>query len=263
MRLSVPGRTPLTTARCLLVLSALAYLPALRAQEFIEGPSTIALYGPTAFPSGRHAFQDVYCVELPQHERIRSISEGLLGNGGISYFRAVYPEDLVSAYVVTSTLPADLDERSDFDAQLHREQQNATVVNTASGSERYRVQVRAGHPQPVLEVAITNIGEARDNTPFPIARPIYAEADTPPHTRSVHRIFVRGRNRFEVALLGQPAAPDAAGFATLERRLDELADQITESVQRCRLLPSDYSSSAIDPVTRALPIDLYPETSAP
>lgn len=239
MRSTVHGRTPLTTtARCLLALSALAYLPALQAQEFIEGPNTIALYGPTAFPGGWHAFQDVYCVQFPQHERIRSISEGLLGNGGISYFRVVYPEDRPSAYVVTSTLPADLDERSDFDAQLRREQQNATLVNAASSSERYRVRIRPGHPQPVLEVAITNIGEALDNTPFPIARPLYTEADAPPHTRSAHRIFVRGRNRLEVAVLGQPAAPDATGFATLERRLDELADQLTRSIQQCDLTQS-------------------------
>jgi len=233
MRLSVHGRTLLTTASGLLALSALAHLPASQAQEFVEGPNTIELYGPTAFPGGRHAFQDVYCVQLPQHERIRSISEGLLGNGGISYFRAVYPEDRLSAYIVTSTLPADLSESSDFDEHIRSEQRNAAAVNAASRTERYRVQVRPGHPQPVLEVAIVNIGEALDGTPFPVARPLYAEVDTPPHTRSAHRIFVRGSNRFEIATLGVPAAPDSAGFAALERKLDELADQVTRSIQQC------------------------------
>lgn len=236
MRFSVHGRTPFTTtARCLLALSVLAYLPASRAQEFVEGPNTIQLFGPTGLPTGRYAFQDVYCVQFPQHERIRSVTEGLLGNGGISYYRAVYPDEKLAAHIVTSALPADLDERTDFDAQLRREQQNATNVNAASSTERYRVRVRPGHPQPVMEVTIANIGEALDNTPFPVARPLHAEADTPSHSRSAHRIFVRGRNRFEVALLGVPATPDAAGFATLERRLDELADQLTRSIQQCDL----------------------------
>ena len=245
MRLSVHGRALFTaTASCLLAVSALGYLPTLRAQEFTQGPNTIELYGPTAFPGGRYAFQDVYCVQFPQHERIRSISEGLLGNGGISYYRAVYPDERLAAHIVTSTLPADLDERSDFEAQLHREQQNATIANAASDGERYRVRVRPGHPQPVLEVAITNIGEALDNTPFPIARPLYAEADTPPHTRSAHRVFVRGKNRFEIAILGQPAAPDAAGFARLERRMDELADQLTHSIQQCDITRSSAAPHA-------------------
>lgn len=219
---------------CIVALALALPIAPVLAQRFVVGPTTIEVLGPTAFRGNMRTFLDVYCVELPQPERIRSFSEGLLGdNGAISYYRAHYPDERLSAYIVTSTLPDDLDEHSDFDAQVRRERQNAANVNAASGTERYRVRVRPGHPQPVVEVAIANIGEDDGNTPFPIARSLYVEVDTPPHTRSAHRLFARGRNRYEVATLGVPAAPDAAGFAALERRLDELADQLTRSIQQC------------------------------
>jgi hypothetical protein len=258
MRLSVHGRTPLTTATCLLALSALAYLPVSQAQEFSEGPINMKIEGALRW-NGLHAFQDVYCLRFPDAGQVSNLVEGLLANDGISYFRATYEQARMKAYVVTSTLPKSRGEDEEFEAQLRSEQDNAARVNAATGQERYRVTPQHGPLQRVLASRIAGIEEYDHTGRFPVALPLLANGATPfPH--SAHRLFVRNGQRIEVAVLGTTPQPDAPGaMAQLDRQLAALADRITESVQRCRSLPKGYSSFAQDPAARALPTDLYQE----
>jgi len=262
MRLLVHGRTLRGAVRCLAVLFALTYLPVSNAQEFSSG-----LFN-QKFPrdrpwNGLFAFQDVYCLRFPDPQGVSETTQGLLANDAISYFRAVYTEARMEAFVVTSTVPKDRTATDEFDRLLRNEQDNAARVNVATGRDRYRVVSRSGPLQPVIAAGITGIDEYDGGSGrFPIARPLLANDAAPPYPHSAHRIFVRDGNRLEVAVLGdaaQPASPDA--ITQLDRRLDILVDRITDSIQHCRSLPADYSSFAMDPATRALPIDQYPEPS--
>jgi len=262
MRLLVHGRTLLTTARCLLALSALAYLPAPRAQEFSEGPLNMKIEGALRW-NGLHAFQDVYCLRFPDAEDVSNTVEGLLANDGISYFRVTYEQTQMKAYVVTSTLPKGRSEDEEFLRLVRSEQDDADRVNASVGRERYFVTAKRGALHPVVVVRIAGIAEYDRNGRFPVARPLLAN-DVTPFPHSTHRFFARNGNRIEVAVLGEAAQPDAPGAMTeLDRKLDALADRITESIQRCRSLPAGYSSFAQDPATRALPIDKYSEATAP
>lgn len=262
MRLLVHGRTLLNIARCLLALSALAYLPALRAQEFSEGPLNMKIEGALRW-NGLYAFQDVYCLRFPDAEEVSSTVGGLLANDTISYFRATYQQAQVKAYIVTSTLPKGRSEDEEFLRLVRSELDDADRVNAAAGKDRYFVTAQRGPLHPVVVVRIAGITENDPNGRFPVARPLLAN-DVTPFPHSTHRFFVRNGNRFEVAVLGEAAQPNAPGAMTeLDRKIDALADRITESVQRCRSLPSDYSSFAQDPAAHALPTDLYPEPDAP
>ena len=169
----------------------------------------------------------------------------------------------MKAYIVTSTLPKGRSEDEEFLRLARSEQDDADRVNAAAGQERYFVTAQRGALQPVLVVRIAGIREYDQSGRFPVARPLLAN-DVTPFPHSTHRFFARNGNRIEVAVLGEAAQPDAPGAMTeLDRKLDALADRIVDSIQRCRSLPADYSSFAQDPVTRALPIDQYSETTAP
>lgn len=213
--------------------------------------------------NGLYAFQDVYCVRFPDAGEVSNTIEGLLQNDTISYFRTTYDQAQLKAYIVTSTLPAGRDANEEFLRLARLEQDGADRVNAAAGQDRYYVTAKRGPLQPVLVVRIAGIDEYDQSGRFPIARPLLANDATPfPH--STHRFFVRNGNRFEVAVLGEAAQPDAPGAMTeLDRKMDALADRITDSVQRCRSLPADYSPFAQDPATRALPTDQYLEPKAP
>ncbi|GAB3346541.1 hypothetical protein [Lysobacter tyrosinilyticus] len=264
MRLLVHGKTLGGVFRCAVVLVTLACLPAAYGQEFSQGPLNQEFLRGRPW-NGLYAFQDVYCLRFPDAGGVSATTEGLLANDGISYFRAVYEEEQIEAFVVSSMVPKDRTAADEFDRLLRNEKDNAARVNASTGRDRYQVNSRIGSLQPLIAVSIAGIDEYDGGTGrFPIARPLLANDTAPPYPHSAHRIFVRDGNRFEVAVLGiapKPDAPEAA--AQLERRLDLLADRITKSVQRCRSLPADYSPFAADPATRALPIDQYPDPSAP
>ncbi len=260
MRSTVHGRT-LLTASGVLALSLLALPSAPHAQAFSHGPLNATIEGGIRW-NGLHAFQDVYCVRFPRADDVHNMVEGLLQGDTISYFRATYERARVKAYVVTSTLPEGRDENDEFLRLARFQQDNADRVNAFVGRERYRVSTKRGPVHPVLVVRVAGIDEYdASGGRFPIAMPLVADHATPfPH--STHRFFVRNGNRFEVAVLGEvaPVAADGA-LAEPDSRLEALADRITESVQRCRSLPWDYSQFAFDPATRALPTDLYPEAT--
>jgi hypothetical protein len=172
MRLSVHGRTLLTTARCLLALSALAYLPASRAQDFSEGPLNMKIEGALRW-NGLYAFQDVYCVRFPDAENVSGTIEGLLANDGISYFRANYEQAQVKAYIVTSTLPRGRSEEEEFQLQLRSAQDNAARVNAMTGQERYRVTAQRGPLHPVIATRIAGIEEYDRTGRFPVSLPCW------------------------------------------------------------------------------------------
>lgn len=264
MRLKVRGKTPAGVLRSTLLLFTLIHLPFAFGQEFSQGPLNQEFLRGRPW-NGLYAFQNVYCLRFPDAQGVSSTTEGLLANDGISYFRAVYEEQEIKAFVVSSMVPKDRTATDEFDRLLRDEKDNAARVNAMTGRDRYQVTSNTSSAQPTIVVRIAGIDEYDGGTGrFPIARPLLANDAAPPYPHSAHRIFVRDDNRFEVAVLGiatQSNTPDAN--ARLDRRLSLLADKITASVQRCRSLPADYSPFAADPATRALPIDQHPDPSAP
>ncbi|MBD9481176.1 hypothetical protein [Pseudoxanthomonas sp. PXM02] len=175
-------------------------------------------------------FLDVYCIDMPRLQPVRDVVHGTLGGGAISFYRLRY-ENGLSAYVVTSTVPKDRTSADEYGVLLRREQDNARAISAATSPDRYRVDTGTSPWGPTVRMRLLNIGQDDPDEPFPVARPLLNAPDAPLYSLSVHRMFVHGNSRYEIAVLAVPA--DGETRAALEARADRLADTMVTSLQTC------------------------------
>lgn len=175
-------------------------------------------------------FLDVYCIEMPPFRPAKDVVHGTLGGGAISFYRLRYENDL-SAYVVTSTVPKDRSPADEYQALLQREYATARAVTAVASADRYRVDTGTSPFGPTVRLRLLNIGEDDPDEPFPIARPLLNVADEPLYSLSVHRLFVHGGSRYEIAVLGMPTEGEAR--TALEARATRLADTMVDALQTC------------------------------
>lgn len=201
--------------------------------EFSYGPYGVDIQGNGW--SGHHSFQDVYCVDFPDPGSVSSLEEGMLKGGAISYFRAGYPGP-TAAYIVTSTIPNGRSETEEISRLLANEQQGMRSINAAPPSNRYLVDTRQSPWGTTIRLQLSDIVEDPPEGPFPLVRYFYLGEGAKQRLRSAHRIFVKGSNRFEIAVLGALNATDPAEVEiALKARIGKLADQLTDSLQQCEL----------------------------
>ena len=175
-------------------------------------------------------FLDVYCIDMPPLRPARDVVHGTLGGGAISFYRLRYENDL-SAYVVTSTVPKDRSPADEYRILLQREYDTARAVAAVASAERYRVDTGTSSFGPTVRMRLLNLGDDDPDEPFPVARPLLNAPDEPLRSLSVHRLFVHGGSRYEIAVLGVPT--DGETRAALESRATRLADTMVDSLQTC------------------------------
>ena len=96
-----------------------------------------------------------------------------------------------------------------------------------------------------LVLTLRNTSEGGKDNPFPFARPMNMSLDAPTSSFSVHRIFVRNRNRIELAGLRYfrtPLAPERETQAREE--LAAFVEWAADSLQSCtaKLVPAKQAA---------------------
>lgn len=231
---STTARTRLRTLlSCLLMLGI---QPSIAQQfEFSTGPVTGEWSRGASTWDGKHTFLNIYCAQFPQPRMVKSTSEGLLNHNAISFFRVVYKDTGLAAFIVTSTVPAGRTDNDELQRLLVAERQQASAVAEVSPDVmRYRVATQESQWGTMIRMHMFNVSERPGQDIFPLAKPLLAQADAPPHSQSAHRLFVHRANRFEIAVLGFQDDPDQEGSAAkLDARLEAFADEIATSLQQC------------------------------
>lgn len=214
---------------CALLALLLPLATAAAEYTFSEGPLTATFLRDASWWDGRHALPGVYCLRFPHPERAESFSQGLLNGGGISYARVVYA-DRLAAYVITSTLP---DGRTAAE-EIHSLQDIERHAAEATGG-RYRVTLSSAGFGPVVELQLHDVVEQAPGGPFPLVRAQLSDVGRPPASVSAHRLFVRGPDRFEVAVLGgaDSAPGDDEDATALRQKVTAFADGLLAAVQDC------------------------------
>ena len=177
---------------------------------------------------GQHRFATVLCLTFPRSTDAEALAEAMYNNNTLYFSRAAY-KDLTALYVVASTVPAG---RS-VEAEIEKlGSQNQRYVDAYPANfKQSRVSGLLG---PSLVLTVRNSTEGPKESPFPFARSVANRPDGQLASLSVHRVFVHGRDRIEVAGLRYfktPLGADREAEAVTE--LSAFVEAAAGSLQSC------------------------------
>ncbi len=178
--------------------------------------------------NGEHAFNPVLCLTFPSVAEVSNLAQAMYNNNSLYFSRATYP-DLTALYVVASTVPAGRPVELEM-ANLAASNQRAIDLHPKNFSQ----SKAEGALGPSLSLTVRNALEGGKESPFPFVRNIDARAGAPLASVSVHRLFVRGSDRIELAGLRYfktPVGPEGETAAVAE--LAALVEQAADSLQAC------------------------------
>ena len=178
--------------------------------------------------SGMHELPDVYCLLFPRPASAVELGYGFYNDGSIFFTQVLYTDN-TAAFVVVSTIPPGRSPAEEVGRLLANERR----LEAAYGIPFNIVESRSDFG-PTIHLKLKDVAPRGRNAPFPLVRPIFRPARSPIESLAVHRLFVRGLDRFEVATF--QLAPNPATDATeseMTTRLTELADQVVKSIYDC------------------------------
>ncbi len=178
--------------------------------------------------AGQHQFGNVLCLSFPRASDVSSLAQAMYNNNSLYFSRAAYA-DLTALYVVASLVPAGRSVELEI-GNLAALNQQAIDQHPRNFSQS-KVQGRLGSS---LILTVRNAKEGGKEAPFPFVRSIDPRADAPLASLSVHRLFVHGRDRIELAGLRyfkEPLTSDLEPRATAE--LSAWVEEAAESLQSC------------------------------
>lgn len=186
------------------------------------------------FWDGEHRFGDVLCLTFPRNLEAEALAYAMYNNNTL-YFSRVGYKDLTALYVVASTIPADRSVEAEIANLAAQNQRNVNAYPAY-----FKQSQTTGLLGPSLVLTVRNSLEGSKESPFPFARSIGNRPDGQLASLSVHRLFVHGRDRIEVAGLRYfkaPIAPDREAEAVSD--LSAFVEAAADSLQSCTAkLPS-------------------------
>ncbi|WP_374334509.1 hypothetical protein [Leeia sp.] len=177
---------------------------------------------------GTHRFENVFCLSFPRSQEAQGLAYALYNSNTLYFSRVAYP-DLTALYVVTSTVPAGRTTEAEIDNLAAQNQRSVEAYPS------YFKQTRTtGVLGPSLTLTVRNAREGGKEAPFPFVRSVANRPDGQLASLSVHRLFVHGQDRIEVAGLRYFQAPISADReAEAVSGLAALVEAAADSLQSC------------------------------
>ena len=175
---------------------------------------------------GQHRFGSVLCLTFPRATDAEALAEAMYNNNTLYYSRAVY-NDMTALYVVASTVPAGRSVETEIGNLAAQNQRNVDAR-----PDYFKQTKVAGVLGPSLLLIIRNSIEGPKDAPFPFARSVVTRPDGQLKSLSVHRLFVRNRDRIEVVGLRyfkEPLAQEREAEAV--SALSEFVEAAADSLQ--------------------------------
>ena len=182
---------------------------------------------------GSMGFPKVYCAKAPMPEKAISFVQTMFNGNAIYVGKILYPDNVLLA-VVFSSMPAGRSAQEEFEKQLARSKESQERARAAA--LLFEVSELSTKFGPTVGVRINNVESDTPNTgPFPLAKNIVARKDGALSSMSVHRLFAKGSDRFEVAAMQMlsPASSNAVSERDVAERLIGAVESLTESLQSC------------------------------
>jgi hypothetical protein len=178
--------------------------------------------------NGKHSFLPVYCLSFPDPGSARELRFASFNRNAIYLTEVYYPDD-VRISVAVSSIPGGRTAESEMARLLTIEKQAETAY-----SHDYGIKESQTAFGPTINLRIKDVAPRGRSGPFPLVRAIIRPAHTPIETLSVHRLFVRGPDRFEVAAFQlAPQLAEAETELKMSEHLTSVADRTVQSLQEC------------------------------
>jgi hypothetical protein len=178
--------------------------------------------------TGKYQFPGVYCLTYPTPESAIDAVEGMFKGGAIHLMNVDYPAG-VSLVIVASTIPGN---RS-ADEEVARLAAHQRDIEKQVGQDFHVTQSQTDFG-PSYGFTVRNVVDTTSNGPYPLVFGFSKPPDGLIHTVGVHRVFVRGPDRFEIAVLQRLASPVAFGSDDVAvNRGAQIADATLKSLQSC------------------------------
>jgi hypothetical protein len=215
-----------TRLSLLVLLTTLSSVVA--AQIFELSEKTREISWPTHDWNGRHAFPPVYCLTFPSPTDALRMTTAMFNRNSISFTRVIYKND-TALFVVTSTIPRGRTPEDEVAKILEDNRRHALA-----SPENIQVEDLSSSFGRTNGLKIRNPTEGDPKTPFPLARGIALFPDGTLRSLSVHRLFARGPDRFEVAALRFFRTPIPSADDKQEtENLVALVNTTTEALHKC------------------------------
>jgi hypothetical protein len=180
---------------------------------------------------GKHSFANVFCLNFPDNGNVKWLEYAMYNNNSLYHSRASYNYvDPTALYVATSTVPAGRSVETEIG---NMEANNLRGVQAHPAIfKQHRVNGVLG-PSLVLAVRNARDGDGKQSV-FPFNRNFQSRTDGLLASLSVHRLFVRGSDRIEVAGLRYFKAPITSDGETVAvAQLTALVEEMANSLQSC------------------------------
>ncbi len=177
---------------------------------------------------GQHRFGNVLCLKFPRSTDAEALAEAMYNNNTLYFSRAAY-KDQTALYVVSSTVPAGRSVEVEIGNLAAQNQRNVDAYPS-----NFKQSRATGLLGPSLVLTVRNSTEGAKASPFPFARSIANRPDGQLYSLSIHRLFVHGRDRIEVAGLRYfktPVGTDREAEAISD--LSAVVEIAAESLQSC------------------------------
>ncbi len=203
------------------------------AQSYQLSSKSYEMTWPKSDWNGYMGFPKVYCAQAPSPERAQSFTQSMFNGNAIYVGKILYPDNILLA-VVFSSLPTGRSAEDDTTKQLT--DNKATQARANAASLTYEVAELPSQFGSMIGVRINNIESDTPSTgPFPLAKKLIANSDGTLTSMSVHRLFAKGKERFEIAAMQMipQASRKQATENEVRDRLNQMVEQLTASLQTC------------------------------
>ncbi|TDA69145.1 hypothetical protein E0765_01635 [Sulfuricurvum sp. IAE1] len=177
---------------------------------------------------GQHHFGNVLCLKFPRANDAEALAEAMYNNNTLYFSRTAY-NDMTALYVVASTIPAGRSAEVEIGNLAAQNQKNVDAY-----PEYFKLTQVPSLLGSSLVLTVRNSLEGPKELPFPFARSVANRPDGQLASLSVHRLFVHGQNRIEVAGLRYFKVPvNSEQEAEAVSALSALVEEAAESLQSC------------------------------
>lgn len=204
-----------------------------RAEPYQLSGKSYEMTWPNGGWDGFLGFPGVYCARAPAPGDAKILTQAMFNGGAVYVGKIAYPNKILLA-VVFSSIPAGRTAEEDVAKLFASNKDNQAHAHAVKAT--YEVEERPSKLGTMIALRINNIeSDTPETGPFPLVKKLLVTKDGGPLTMSVHRLFARRSDRFEVAamqVIPLESRNETGEHETLER-LNAMVDSLTESLQTC------------------------------